>query len=339
MSNVNLSNEFKTGVLIHVKICAWTGKQQLTPEDLGIPKDEIPESFDLGKKPMIPKSIINGLTSQRTAIQNLMEDLCLPHYFGFSRFLPKSNTIEFFDRYKAIEDCYAKLVEDLINNFENYKWAVRADFVEAAKSAHARLSLRASYTTPLDEYINEFIDRIEKKYPKADDIRMKYSMTYDMMQAQLPDLAEASIDDVSEEAQKIRLIQEAYKKKSIKQMEKHAEDTVKYVRDIARDVIKDLVESISQGKKWTEKTMNKIEDAVTRFTKVNVIKDAILEDALLSFKKKYLGGYSSEQIRKSDDIRSEMLKDLTALSEIVENVEQISALTAAYKNVVSFNKE
>ena len=331
---MTLSNEFKSGILIHVKICAWTGKQQLTPEDLGIPKDKIPSSFELGKKPMVPPSIIGALKHQDYLARKLLEGLSLPYIFGSARFLPKTNVIEFFDKYKVIEDCYARLVEDLVTNFQNYKFAVRADFVEAAKTAHERLSMQASYTTPLDEYINSFIERIEKKYPRVEDIREKYDMSYTMIQAELPDLAEASIDDVSEEAQKVRLIQEAYKKKHMKQLEKHAEDTVKYIRDIAKDVIDDLISSLSQGKKWTEKTMDKIEDAITRFTKVNVIKDVILEEALVSFKKKYLGGYSSEQIRNSDDIRKDMLKDLTVLSEIVTNVEQINALTEAYKKIV-----
>jgi hypothetical protein len=329
-----LNQALVDGVLCSVHVYGWTGEQQLTSEDLGIAKESLPDSYKLGKKPMIPPVVMAAIKHQDGQARKLLEDLSLPFGdFGSGRFIPLSNIVEFTDRFDAIKKEYFKLVDDLITNFDKYKFEIRGDHIKAAKEAHERLSKLASFTTPLDQYINEFLERIEAKYPRVEEIRAKFDMISSMKHESLPDLAElSSADIITEDKTKIKLIFEAEKKRMTLEAEKQAEVRVKYIRDLAQQCINDTIEFMSHGKKFTDKTVNKISDMIERFQKINIVNDEILEDALVAFKRKYLDGYKSEQIRNSKDLQKVMIVELTKLKEIVTNVEQTQALIEAYKN-------
>jgi hypothetical protein len=331
---MSISNAFTLGVMIDIYIGAWTAEKQLTAEDLGIPKDRIPKSFKLGSKPLIPPENIAKFKQLDGLARRLLDSMSFPFVFGNARFMPKKNIVEFDAKFQAIKADYEKLVDDLTLNFDKYKFAMRTDFIAAAKSAHERLCQIVGFTTPLDQYVNEFIARIEKQYPKTDDIRGKYSMTYTAFQMELPDLAEASIDDVSEEGQKIRLLQEAYQKKMRKQMEDYAETLVKSNRDQAKKVIDTLSASLAKGGRFTSATYDMIENMVSKFMRLNITNDVLLETSLVAFKNKFLDNNTAEQIRKNKNIQKEMLADLIVLNKIIEDVGQISALTKAYQDKI-----
>jgi hypothetical protein len=329
------SNAFTKGTLIDLFVGAWTAEKQLTPEDLGIPKDKIPKSFKLGSKPLIPQEKIAKFKKLDGLARRLLDNMSFPFVFGHARFLPKKNILEFDAKFNAIKDDYEKEVKDLIANFTQYRFAMRTDFIDAAKSAHERLLQIPGFETPLDQYINEFLARIEKLYPKVEDLPSKYAMEYEPWQAEMPDLAESSIDDVTEEGQKIHLLEEGFKKRRLKQMEEYAEKLVKHNRDQAKKVVDTLSASLAKGGRFTSASYDMVAEMINKFQHLNITKDVILEDALVSFKTKYLDLYDAEHIRKNKDTQKLMLQDLVELNKIIENAEQIKALAEAYKTEIN----
>ena len=267
--------------------------------------------------------------------RRLLIDLSFDYKIGqHCRFLPKRNIVDFDTKFQVIKDDYEKLVEDLITNFDMYKFAQRSDFIEGAKSAYDRLKAIGGFDILEDEYVNNFIARIEELYPKKEEIRSKYSMSYAFWQMELPDLAEASIDDVTEEGQKIKLLQEAYQKKMLKQLDEYAEALVRDNREQAKAVLDNLIKKFKDGKKFTEASKDSVTDMITKFQKLNVTEDKAVEAALLNFKSVYLDQYTAKQIQLSKGIQNSMVVDLRQLITIVEDAEQIKALAEAYKSQI-----
>ena len=332
---MSIQDAFSKGILADVNVSAWSAEKQLTAEDLGIPEDKIPKSFKLGKKPLIPPDRIAKFKVVEYRARRLLIDLSFDYKIGqHCRFLPKRNIVDFDTKFQVIKDDYEKLVEDLITNFDMYKFAQRSDFIEGAKSAYDRLKAIGGFDILEDEYVNGFIARIEELYPKKEEIRSKYSMSYAFWQMELPDLAEASIDDVTEEGQKIKLLQEAYQKKMLKQLDEYAEALVRDNREQAKTVLDGLIKKFKDSKKFTEATKDTVTDMITKFQKLNVTEDRAVEAALLNFKSVYLDQYTAKQIQLSKGIQNSMVVDLRQLITIVEDAEQIKALAEAYKSQI-----
>ena len=332
---MSIQYTFSNGILVDINVNKWSAEKQLTAEDLGIPKDKIPDSFKLGKKPLLPPDRIAKFECLDGKARKLLIDMSYEYNIGpHCRFLPKKNILEFETKFQAIKDDYAKLVEDLITNWDMYKFAQRSEFIKAAKAAYVRLQAIGGFDVPEDKYINDFIERIENLYPIKEEIRSKYQMSHVFWQMELPDLAEASVDDVTEEGQKVKLLQEAYQKKMLKQIDEYAEKLVKDNREATKKDIDDVISLLNNSTKFKMSNYNKILNMISRFQRMDITADKTFETALLTFKSKYLDGKTAKQIENSKAIKTSMIEDLIQLNKLISNTEQIKALAEAYKQQI-----
>jgi hypothetical protein len=351
---MSIRNIFANGVLIDVNISAWTGEKQLTAEDLGIDSDKLPDSFKLGKKSLVPPRIIEKFRHIDYLARKALISKSFNFPFGSARFLPKKIFDEFNNEFETLKNNYYALVNDLTSNYDAYKREMRTEFISAAKEAYERLTklngledqvlciprtvkgpdgkdTTVSVEITTDQYINEFLDRIEKDYPKVEHLAKRFSMDFVAFQMELPDLTEATIDDVAEENTKINLLQDAFQKKMRKEMEAYAENLVKENRDRANTVIQTLTNNLKKKSRFTETTYNMILNMINSFKMMNIVQDNNLEASLETFKVKYLDGNTSKQIRESDKIQANMLQDLIALNTIIQDAAEIQALAESYK--------
>jgi archaellum component FlaC len=234
---------------------------------------------------------------------------------------------------------------------------MRTEFISAAKEAYERLTKLNNIEDQIlcipriekdangkdvtvmkevtqDQYINEFLERIERCYPKVESLSRRFSMDFVAFQMELPDLTEATIDDVAEEHEKINLLQEAFQKKMRKEMESYAENIVRENRDRANDIIQTMTANIKNKKRFTETTYNMVLNMINTFISLNITDDIKLEQALMNFKIKYLDGFSSKQIRESTTMQIDMLKDLTQINTIIQDASEIQALAESYRTKI-----
>ncbi|MBE3144068.1 MAG: hypothetical protein IMZ61_09120, partial [Planctomycetes bacterium] len=68
----NLANIFKDGVLMQVHVSFWSGARILKPEDLGLREDQIAETYKLGRKFLIPESVIAAFRHVEGKARNLV---------------------------------------------------------------------------------------------------------------------------------------------------------------------------------------------------------------------------------------------------------------------------
>jgi len=351
---MSIRNIFSNGILVDVNISAWTGEKQLTADDLGIDPKSLPDSFRLGRKCLIPPRIIEKFKHFDYLARKLLTTKSFAFPFGNARFLPKKIFDDFNTEFEALKSGYVSTVNDLVNNYDTYKREMRTDFIAAAKEAYERLTKLNDIEDQLlcisrtvkgpdgkdttemvevtqDQYINEFLDRIEKCYPKPETIAQKFDMQFVAFQMELPDLTEATIDDVADENTKIRLLQDAFQKKMRIEMENYAEKIVKENRDRANVVIQTLTVNIQAKKRFTETTFNMILNMINTFTSLDIVDDARLGGALTSFKNKYLVNLDAKKIRESTPTQLQMLEDLKQINTIIQDAAEIQALADGYK--------
>jgi hypothetical protein len=185
------------------------------------------------------------------------------------------------------------------------------------------------------EFVNAFIDRIDKCYPSIEQLRKKYDMVYYPFQMELPDLSQASIDDVASECTKASLIQKGYQAKMVKELQGYATKIVEENRARAQKVIDTLANNIAQGKKFSNTTMKMVLKMINDFLKLNITNDETMEKELSNFRDTYLCNNSAKQIHESNEIQNAMLKDLKKLQELVRDNEAISALADAYRQKIN----
>ena len=250
---------------------------------------------------------------------------------------------------EAIAQAVEQLTQDrstmsLVNaNYETYKLAMRNEFLTAAKEAYQRITkingvemitMDDGTEKTEDQFINEFLERINKVYPKPDTLRAKFSMSYVPFQMELPDLTEATIDDVAEENEKRTLLTQAYEKKMRKSMEAYAEDLVKQNRDRSNEVITKIIDNLKNGKRFDVRTVEMIANMIKDFSTLNIVGDFNLENTLKWFKESYLDKYNAKQIKESDQIKADMLRDITGIQAMINNAEDIQALATSYRTKI-----
>jgi hypothetical protein len=341
---MSISNIFANGVLIDVNISGWTGEKQLTAEDLGIDKDKIPASFKLGKKALVPRTILDKFAHLDYMARRLLMTKSFTFPFGSARFLPKKAFDEFNTEFTVLQTNYQACVDDLINNYVNYKLSMREEFLIAAKEAYQRITKingvelivtddGAQMTE--DQFINAFLERIEKVYPKPETLRRKFGMDYAAFQMELPDLTEATIDDVAEENEKRNLLTEAFQKKMAKQMVAYAETLVKEPRERTNAVIEKIIDNLKNGKRFDVRTVDMISNMIKEFKTLNIVGDFNLESTLTWFKETYLDKYTPKQIKESDQIKADMLRDILGIQVMINDASQIQALAEAYRSKIN----
>ena len=337
---MSIKNIFANGVLIDLTISGWTGEKQLTAEDLGIEKTKIPNSFKLGKKALVPRTILDKFSHLDYLARRLLMTKSFTFPFGSARFLPKKVFDEFNTEFSVLQTSYQACVDDLINNYEKYKLSMREEFLSAAKEAYQRITkitgiemMNSEDGTAKSEdtFINEFLERIEKVYPKPETLKSKFGMDFSAFQMELPDLTEATIDDVAEENEKVKLLHEAYQKKVTKQMEAYAENLVREPRERANKVIEAIIDNLKNGKRFDVRTVDMIANMIKDYSTLNIVNDFKLESTLQGFKETYINKYTPKQIKESDVIKADMLRDIQGIQAMLNDVAEIQALTTSYR--------
>ena len=225
---MSVKNIFTNAVLVDVNISAWTAEKQLTAEDLGINPEKLPKSFKLGKKSLIPTAIIATFKHLDYEARHLLKVMSYEFGFGQARLLPKKLAVDFDTQFNAIKAKYDAAAVDLVQNYNTYKMDMRKDFVDAAKEAYERINkIQGVSTMTEEEFINGFLERISKQYPTSDSIFNRFDMDYAVCQTELPDLTEATIDDVAEEDEKRKMLQDAFQKKYTRSLESLPEKMIK----------------------------------------------------------------------------------------------------------------
>ena len=106
----------REGVLINVSVRYWRARKKLTPEDLGLARDDVSDRLiSLGHKRLLPKEATAALSLVESRAHALIESHTFSFLNGLAHFLPNTKLQEVTDKLKELETEF---------------WAAKAKFLE-----------------------------------------------------------------------------------------------------------------------------------------------------------------------------------------------------------------
>jgi len=332
---MSFQNIFTDGVLVDLDIHKWTGERSLQPEDLGIPKEKLPKTFRLGHKSLVPKEVMQEFNHIDYMARRLLTEMSFPFAFGNARFVPKKMFEEFTDELQKLKVRFMNAVEDLCENYDKYKLAVRPEYVKAAHAAFSRMNkFEEDFEEDKDNFINEFLERVDSFYPPVETISKRFAINFVVFQMAMPDLSQAGIEDVVSDAAKADLIKSTYQTALYEKVQEYVDNVVEEMRSKALSVLKLVRDNIKSGKKISEATLNMIKNMVDNYYKMDIVGDTVFYNKISDFRKKFIDPYNAKQLRNSPEIQRNMLEELKILVELATNTAGISAVADAYRQKI-----
>lgn len=328
----DISKIFTHGNLVDINVSMWTAQKMLTPEDLGLTGTEISSAFSLGKKTLIPAPVIAELRSLENRARQVLITHSFAFTFGGARFVPKKTFSDFATEIDKVIQAFDKKADDLTANYSHYRLEMRTEYIDAAKEAYVRAkSLSVGFDKEEDAFINEFIQRIEESYPKADEIRSKFHIEYSVFQVALPDIAQASYEDLLDEQGKVRLMQDAYQKSLYNKVNKFVESCTDELRGKATAVLTRFSEALAAEKRINEASLASIKNMIEEYERMDFVGDTTFLEMLKAFRVKCIDCFPAVSIRSDKVVRGMIQKELAMVLKYATDKSAIDQLAKRYR--------
>jgi hypothetical protein len=328
----DVKNVFTHGNLVDINVSMWTAQKLLTAEDLGLRGTDISSVFSLGKKALIPVEVIAELKSLENKARHILIDYSFTFPFGGARFIPKKRFMEFVSAIEPVIKRFDEKSDDLANNYTQYRLEMRTEYISAAKEAYVRVtSLSSGIDITEDQFVNQFIERIEKSYPKVEEIRKKFHMDYNVFQVALPDLSQANYEDLLEEGGKIRMMQDAYQKTLYNKVNSFVEGCTNELREKATVVLTKFSKSLAEEKKINESSLTAVKLMIEEYEKMNFVGDKTFLDQLKNFQVRCIDCFSAKTILTDKVIKNLVQQELKVLLRAATNKGAIEELAKKYR--------
>jgi len=331
----SLEKVFGKGCLLDLNVRQWTGEKRLQPEDLGLRKEEVPESFSLGRKKLIPTEAIRRMRHWEYLARKAVGKHSFPFPFGEARFVSRTKLDECVRDLDGIIMQFDSAADDLVAQYAQHKIAMRAEFVRAAQEAYRRrVTLCGGLDQTEDEYVNEFLARVDKAYPSEQSLRSKYSMSYVVFQVSLPDITRATYESIAQDSERIKVMREAFELSVKQRVRRFVEETAGSLREDARRDLGRAAETLRNGR-VTKATLDIVRKMVERYEQMDMFGDDEFKAHLREFKARVLDMYSAKQIKVDDGLRSKVLQDVEALAQAAVDSASIGRLVEKCRSQVS----
>jgi hypothetical protein len=331
MSDIN--KIFSHGNLVDINVSMWTAQKMLTAEDLGLKSTDISSAFSLGKKTLIPAGVIAELRSLENRARHILIEHSFTFTFGGARFVPKKTFVEFVTEIEKVIKQFNAKADDLANNYTTYRMDMRQEYVSAAHEAYARaISLSVGIDVDENTFVNNFIERIERSYPKADEVRAKFHMEFNVFQVALPDISQASYEDIIEENGKVKMMQDAYQKALTNKVNSFVDSCTSELRDKATAVLTRFSEALASDRKINEASLKSIKNMVEEYERMDFVGDKTFLAQLKAFRIRCIDCFQAKTIVSDKVIKSMIQGELKTILNAATNKLAIEELAKRYRS-------
>lgn len=167
---------YKLGCLVDLRIHYWDGMTRLLAEDMGVEKDDVPNSIKFGKKRLVPDARIAPVLNKARDARKQLEIYGLHWPWGRGRFVLLRHVPELFSKLEEVFSEFEAEVEAFLLDYETYPLRMRPDWTAAALQAYRRgVTSKHSIT---NGYMRDFLMRMKEGLPDIEELRFKYSTGY-----------------------------------------------------------------------------------------------------------------------------------------------------------------
>jgi hypothetical protein len=325
---------FTQGNLVDIQVSMWSGRRVLRAEDLGLEENGISDAFSLGHKKLLPWEVLGKFDRLEYHARKFLVDHSYPAEFGSARFVPKKCFVEFATEMDKTIAKFDAAADDLVKNYQRYKIQVRPDFVKAAHEAYKRVRSLTRKKLDEDTFVKDFLARVDTFYPDVSTLRRRFSLDYVVFQMALPDLTQATYEDIAEEQEKIKLLQSVYERNLNRRIEMFVDGLLEDQRSRAKIALENFNYAVREGGYIRDKSIIAIKRMIKNYEKMDVVGDEGFLSLLQGFKRRLLDVYTPGTIRDSQLLRKSIRDEVAALLSAVSNKEVIQALTKQYREKI-----
>lgn len=246
---------FLDGVLLDVKVSYWRGKKTLTPEDLGLTKQQVPEIFRLGTKMIVPKQALDEFERIESRVQYLTDRWAFPFPTGRAHFVPYTVLPEVTVELTGLRQRFDAEVIRFMGNLAQYRERLAAQYPQ-------------------------YKEAIERGAMDEASTRRKFGYSWTLYEVKLPkDLHLKAISDKEArekaDAQRKALGQaeEAFRKQYQEQVDAFLNESVGRLRVLVLNAVSTLADQVKEGK-VNQGTVRAVREAISRFRSLNFVGDA-----------------------------------------------------------------
>jgi hypothetical protein len=332
----SLQEIFRKGCLIDLNVGMWMAERKLQPEDLGLTKEDLPATFILGHKKLIPASAMAEIRHLEYQARETVTRYSFPFPFGWARFVPRTNLEECTSKLQHLIRCYDDAADKVVSEYDKHRMDMRSEFVTAAHEAYKRRTLLCGGLDQTeDDYVNEFLERINKVYPTPQELRRKYHMDFVVFQVQLPDITRATYEDIAQDADKVRLLREAYTESIRQRVNTFSEQVVAQMRGEATEALSHAAKTFKEGKRLTKATLDVVRKMIDRYESMDLAGDEHFKGKLKEFKTRVLDMYKDKDIISDKGLRTNVTTELECLATMAADEASIRGLVDQYRKELS----
>lgn len=310
---------------------------------MGLSNDKVVDAFKLGRKMLVPEKSIQAFRTIESRARHVVDTNSFKFPIGNACFVPKK---KFPKVIKTLEECkaeYDRLTDELIANYEALKTSMLPTYMEAAKIAYisqkpAQLEVFniEDQQREEDNFIQQFITRINAYYPSAESLREKFSLEWTVYEIALPRMRISDSAKLSNEIEKSEIINEEYRLQTQAKLGKFVDSVVADLRNQTMDICNRIVTNIKSGKVVTGRTLTSLKDFIDKFSDLNFVGDVKIEQQLETLKKEFLNTHTTEQITDEVELQDELKRRLGELADVAADMTDISSVTGEYRRKINW---
>lgn len=253
---------FLDGVLLDVRISFWRGKKPLSPEDLNLRPDDVPEIFTLGRKMIVPKEAIARFESVGAQVNYLIDRWTFPFPTGHAHFIPYSVLPQIMIELNRLKGRFDERMEEFFTNYDGYREQMLAQYPEHRGA-------------------------LEREYDAVPELRRRFHFTWSIFEVSLPknirfEAVETStaIMDATARRQALEEAEASYKAQFDQELDDFLAQSVGMLREKVATVVAGVSERLKNGEVVNTSTLKSVRDSIDQFRALNFMGDKPVEDKL-----------------------------------------------------------
>jgi len=340
------TNIFRDGILIDINVSFWSGARALRAEDLGLKETDVAEAFKLGRKFLVPAEVIKKFRRLDSKARRIVEENSFRFPIGNAHFIPKKSFGKALEQLKACQTEYNALVDELVENYDQYREEMIPVYREAAEHAFINQTPETQTFGPdydrdaeRERFVELFLRRIENFYPHANDLRKRFSLTWDVFEMAMPRMIEAQDEQIILDQNTREYAEQEYRKQIHEKMDAFVNDAVTVLRQETVEICGRIATNLKEGKVVQGRTLQSLKDFVDKFQGLNFVGDVTVETQLESLRKEILDIYPVQKINDEEELQVELKRKLNEIAEVASQTTDIDGITSEYRRRIQWEEE
>ena len=339
------NNIYRDGVLVDVNVSFWSGAKALNPEDMGLEKKDVADVYKLGQKHLLPTEVIHGFRLVEGRARRVVEESSFPFPIGNARFIPRKKFSKVLQELKGYQDEYNKLVDNLIDKYDEYRAQMVPVYRQAAETAFLAQTPAGVQEFSLEgreqaqsEFVDRFLARVAGLYPTAESLRSRFSLDWDVYEIATPRMRKGDSETIADSEDKAQAASADYREQMHRKLGGFIEDVVASLRKETLEICTRIAMNIKDGKVVKDRTIDSLKGFIDKFSELNFVGDQKVEGQLEALRKEFLNAHTAEDISDQPDLQEELRRRLSMVADAASDVTDINSVTGEYKRKIEWQE-